>query len=150
MTIADPSHPQGPITAFAKSDAGMVMTRGMVVAAPIILAAVLAGMGWFATHYLDGAFQHETDQIAAVASRVSEIDNAAQVSADKTVKVADDLATTKQTVADDQAQASQFRSDTKVSLDKHSDALTAIATTLGEVSGKIDTDIQYWHRQGTP
>ncbi len=142
MTTADPPLHQGPIVTFAKSDAGLVVTRGAVVVAPVVLALV----GWLVTHYLDGAFQHETDQISSVSSRVSAIESSSTAAADKAGAVAKDLSATQQALKDEQAQASMFRTDTAAKLDKQSDTLTSVETTLAGISARIDS----WHRQGQP
>jgi len=142
MTVADPPAHQGPIVTFAKSDAGMVATRVMVVAAPVILAL----MGWLATRYLDGAFQHETDQIASVSSRVSAIESSAGAAANKAENVANNLTATATSLKDEQAQAAAFRIETSNKLDKASDTLTTLSNTLAGISAKIDA----WHQQGQP
>jgi biopolymer transport protein ExbB/TolQ len=142
MTVADPSHPPTAAANLANSVTLLLISRGAVIVAPIILSAI----AWLSLQYLDGRFREQTIQVEAVQARANNIEGAAVVASDKAAKVADDLTATKQSLSDEQRQMAQFRHDTKEALDKHSDALTSISNTLAGLSVKIDT----WHQQGRP
>ena len=138
MTAADQNN-TGLSAKIASSVLLLAVNRITSVAMiPTVLA--LATVSWIYISY-----RFDTQSAATTAAAVTASD-----AATKAVSVASDLVQTKQSLADDVAQQAQFRAETKADLEKHSDALTAISTTLGEVSGKLDTDIQYWHQQGRP
>ena len=151
MTSIDPHDtvhiedtPHAPSTAanIANNVTLLLISRGAVVIAPFLLAA----FGWLTLQYLDGRFQEQTVRIETVQAKVAVIDNAAEVAADRASKAASDLTQTKQALMDEQAQAAQFRVDTRQQLDKTTDTLVTISNTLAGVNAKIET----WHRQGQP
>ena len=142
MTTTDAPHAQSTATNIANNVTLLLISRGAVVLAPILLGA----FAWLSLQYLDGRFRDQTTQIETVQAKVSAIDNAAQVAADKAGKVADDLTQTKQALTDEQIQAAQFRADTKAALEKHTDALASISDNLSGLNAKLDV----WHQQGRP
>ena len=143
-TVITDDTPHVPSTAanIANNVTLLLISRGAVVLAPFLLAA----FGWLTLQYLDGRFREQAVQIDSVQTKINIVDNAAQVAAEKASKVASDLTQTKQALLDEQAQAAQFRVDTKQSLDKTTDTLVTISNTLAGVNAKIET----WHRQGQP